>query len=110
MMELRPCVADFSLQWLYDTIKAGDSHWYSLRLKQLERLAVAVCKLSAQRLALVCDEQTSKLSVVASVLLPPTSLCSALFCVESSIHGCKLCYSCQLAANFRKFGVTNELP
>ena len=91
---LCPCVVDLSLRWLHDTIKARDGHWDNLCLKQLERLAVAVCKLSAQHLALVCDKQTSKLSAVACVLLPPTSPCSALFCVENSIRGCKLCYSC----------------
>jgi hypothetical protein len=50
---LRPCVVDFSLQWLHDTFKTGDSHWYATRLMRLKRLAVAVCKLSAQRLALL---------------------------------------------------------
>ena len=103
---LCPCVADFSLQWLHDTIKARDNHWDILRLKQLERLATAVCKLSAQHLARVCDKQTSKLTVAAYVLLSPTSPCSALFCVDNSIHGCKLCYRCQLAANFGSL----ELP
>ena len=103
---LRPCVADFSLQWLHNTIKARDRHWYNLLLTQLKRLAVAMCKLSAQRLALLCDEKTSKLIVVALFLLPHTPPRSALFCIEKSIHGGKFCYSCQLATHFGSL----ELP